>query len=264
MRILLALGALLWPFFALAHEGEEQIPEAVHFLARYDFLNVAYTASLVVAILALAALIRPPQKDFGKFFFFILISAVILSATFYLSAGTIYENMTSVTGGPVHWHADFRIFKCGEELNFQEPSGFSNRIGTPEIHEHADGRIHIEGTLKDFKEASLHGFIEATGGRLTLQEMAFPANEGMEIMKSGDSCSDGSEGRLQVFLWTLENNEARQQKLFNFTEYVISSEAIVPPGDCVIFEFGPQKDKTDYICGQYEVAELRGDIKVIR
>lgn len=230
-----------------------------------DPLIIVAIAAGFILLITFLVLVKKPQSGGAKLFFFWILALPIIAVTLYLAGGTIYKNISSATQGPVHWHADFRIFQCGEELDLVDPSGLSNRVGLSEVHEHGDNRIHIEGVLDRFEEASLQGFMEAIGGMLSTGRLNVPTNKGLTTMKNGDLCPDGKEGLLEVFLWQTTKGVARQQKLRDYVDYVISPETLVPPGDCIIFEFGSiDKEKTDSLCEQYEVAEARGDLTIIR
>ena len=230
----------------------------------YDPMSVTWAATGIITLCVLIILIKTPEYSKEKIILFWITALTAIFTTLYLAGGTIHDNLSSATGGPVHWHADFRIFSSGKELNLADPVGLSNRIGTPEVHEHNDSRIHAEGTLKKLEEASLGGFFKAIGGQLAADRISLPTNDGMIDFKNGDRCQGGSPGTLQVFLWETKNGNAEQRKVNDFVSYVISPEPLIPPGDCVIFEFDFPKAKTEYICEQYEVAEKRGDIRIIR
>ncbi len=229
----------------------------------YDFMSVIWTGAGIIILALLYILVRTPETAAEKIVLFWVIVLPAVFTTLYLAGGTIHDNLTSATGGPVHWHADFRIFNCGQELDLVDPTGLSNRVGSPEIHEHNDFRIHVEGVLTEFREASLANFFRLIGGNLDSKGLAVPTNDGIVRMINGENCPDGPAGRLQVFLWETVGQEARQRKIFDYPEYVMSPESLIPPGDCVIFEFGPEKERTKYVCEQYQVAEKRGDIRII-
>lgn len=255
------------PFAVLGHEGEEEALYEPTFWAgffSYDFMTIVWLASGIIAFAVIAIWLFPPQSEKAKVAFFLIISSTAVLTTFYLAGGTIYENVVSFTGGPVHWHADYRIFNCGKEIELVDPTGLANRVGTPDVHEHNDGRIHIEGTLATSKEATLHNFFDAVGGELSREMFAIKTNSGLVELKNGTTCNGGSPGTLQVFLWETIGLEARQRKIADFENYVISPEQLVPPGDCVIVEFDFERGKTEYVCEQYGVAEKRGDIIIVR
>ncbi|MBI2109345.1 MAG: hypothetical protein HYT93_04220 [Parcubacteria group bacterium] len=227
----------------------------------FNQLLIVALAAAVIFFLVLITIFLKPQKNSSKAIFFLLISIVIITTTVYIIIGTVTLIQSSPTKGPVHWHADFRIFNCGTELNLLDPDGLSNKIGTALVHEHGDNRVHIEGISETENTASLENFWSAIGGFLDNNMMRIPTNGGIIEMKNGNLC-EGREAVLQAFLWSTENTVATQKKLSLFADYIISPYALVPPGDCVIFEFGAPKERTEYICEQYTIAKVRGDITI--
>jgi hypothetical protein len=196
---------------------------------------------------------------------FIAVPAVI--GTLYLGGTTVYLNLNSLTGGPVHWHADYQVWACDKKLDLVNPGDFENFVGSPVVHEHGDSRIHIEGVPLSEEDIDLHSFFEATGGVLESDRIAFPTNNGSFIWKNGDLCA-GKKGELQVFVYKvmgLDNPKPWtyvQEKLksSDFGDYAISRSTNVPPGDCIIFEFGTEKNKTARICESWQIAIDKGEI----
>ena len=178
----------------------------------------------------------------------------------YLTGSTIYLNVVSESKGPVHWHADFEIWNCGEAIDLIDSTGLSNRVGIPVLHEHGDNKIHVEGIVVEKSHADLHSFFEAVGGSLTNNYFAVSTNKGIIEMRNGDLCN-GVAGKLQAFIYKTENNVVKQEKLENFDEYVLSPYSNTPPGDCIILEFNEDKDKTEHICNSYKIAIEKGDIE---
>ena len=167
-------------------------------------------------------------------------------SSLYLGGNTIYENIASETGGPVHWHADYQVIVCGEEKELIDPEGITNRIGTAEIHEHNDNRIHIEGTLKKIEEASLENYFASIGGELELNHLIYQAEDGTINVENGDACSNGKPGILKVFV--------NGKRIDNSPEYIIYPNSRVPPGDCIIILFDEtNSDTTNIICESWEV-----------
>ncbi|MDP3725641.1 MAG: hypothetical protein Q8R36_00410 [bacterium] len=227
----------------------------------YDPLLVVAWAGGIILFFVLAVFFIKPRRDFIKALFFIPLSFITVVATSYLVLETMRQINISPTKGPVHWHADFKIFRCGEEIDLVDPKSFSNRVGTPLVHEHGDKRVHIEGIPEDLGAASLKNFMYAVGGYMSEDTLRISTNMGSMEMKNGNLCRE-SAGTLQVFVWTTDNNIATQRKLELFSDYTISPHALVPPGDCIIVEFDIPKEQTEYICEQYSVAENRGDISI--
>jgi hypothetical protein len=227
-------------------------------------LPIALWGFGAIAIVVIMASVLQTEKNWLKHIFFWTIASISVLITTLFLAQTIIKNLASETGGPVHWHADFRIFNCGEELDLENPKGLLNRIGTPEIHEHGDNRMHVEGTLLTLGEASLGNFFKLIGGSLTADSMIVPTNLGIEEMKNGDLCRNNGHqrGEVQVFLWKTESGVARQEKLKNAADYVISPYSPVPSGDCLIFEFAPNKTYSNHLCEQYKVAEKNGKLLI--
>jgi hypothetical protein len=97
-----------------------------------------------------------------KIFFSIMVIPIVFSSLF-LAGHTVYENLTSITKGPVHWHADYEVWACGEKLDLVDPEGMSNRIGTSVFHEHGDNRMHVEGVIRNLQDANLENYFKTVG-----------------------------------------------------------------------------------------------------
>ncbi len=219
-------------------------------------------ATLGIGILILLVLISSLIKHKGKLislFLFSFITILVLGVSIYLVSLTIYLNSASLTKGPVHWHADFEVWKCGEKLNLEYPEGLSNKIGTSVLHEHNDERIHVEGVVMTDYGASLPKFFKVVGGDFNGEKLAFPTNEGLVILKNGDNC-DGEKSSLQTFIFKTEGNIFYQQKLTDPLNYQMSQESTVPPGDCIIIELDKEKKKTDKLCQQYKIKVEQGEL----
>jgi len=269
--LLFLIGAFSIVNLALAHGAEPSLSDKIVETSK----SVVTISSILIILLVLMAVGRLGKEagegnNFFKGVIFFPIVIIVLGATFYLSASTIYLNMVSETGGPVHWHADFRIFKCGQELFLEEPTGLSNRIGKSDLHEHGDGRIHIEGVVVKRGDFSLHKFFEAINGNLTAKELSFPGKNTFEKMVAGEPCpgdlgeSEVGPTQIQVFLYKTEGDTIRQSKLENFEGYVPSPYSQIPPGDCIIFEYGPEiKNRTENICNFTEIGIKEGKYKYL-
>jgi hypothetical protein len=212
----------------------------------------------LIAIGAGAAL-----KEIHKKMLFGALVVVICLVTIYFIGSTIYLNLSSSTKGPIHWHLDFQVWDCGEKLNLIDPVGMANKVGSSVFHEHNDNRIHIEGPVVKHSDINLRNFFAIVGGGFDYGMMDLPTNEGMVEMKDGEMCGE-QVGKMQAFLFKVQNPKDHnnwvftQEKLENAPEYVMSPESAILPGDCIVFEFGPEKDRTDHICESYEIAIARG------
>jgi len=229
-------------------------------------LNYVIAAFIVSTILIFIA-IRSKDKasEHTKAFLFFTIAAVVILATLYSAGSTIYVNVISETKGPVHWHADFEIWNCGEKVDIVDPTGFSNRIGTPTYHEHGDDRVHVEGVVMKLPDVDLHTFFNVIGGSLKNNRISLPTNNGVFEAKDGDLCN-GQPGKLQAFVYKIENPDDRrdwtytQIKIEDFSNYILNPFSNIPPGDCIIIEFDREKDSTDKLCVTFEVAIQRGEL----
>lgn len=254
--------------------------------------TVLVASVLLVALVLGGMWVTKHKKKALKFPIFLAISIVVVGTTLTISGSTVYLNIKSATGGPVHWHADFEIWACGNELELRDPVGaLSNKIGTATYHEHNDKRIHLEGVPVTLPEdASLGKFMQVVGGELSDQTMVVPLNESkwfetgkneedgdgagamypeqldsfvnttkdgkVATFMNGASCGE-ERSEVQVFVYNYNAKEKTytQTKLDNPASYAITGQSEAPPGDCVIFEFAPPKDRTSKLCKQYGIRD---------
>ncbi len=256
--------------FVAAHGGvpdghEEAVGAMLGESIRQNTLLAVFAGSALLAVLVAAAIFVKRKKGKASplllHLLFWPVIGIIVVVTSYVAGSTIYLNVVSETKGPVHWHADFEVWRCGEEHQLIDPEGFSNRVGGTVLHEHGDNRMHIEGVVVDYRDVSIGSFFRSVGGELRNGWLALPTSHGLSTMKDGDSCGDGA-GTLQVFVWKTVDDRAVQEKLTGYYEgYVPSPFGNVPPGDCVIFEFDSAvKEKTERMCESYEVALKLGKV----
>lgn len=259
-------------------------------------LTVTTVGSILVIVLLLIAIIVDKQKSKKakrlKLPLFVAICVVVLGTTFTISGGTVYLNVNSATGGPVHWHADFEMWACGNELELRDPYGFlSNKIGTATYHEHDDKRIHVEGVPISLPyDYSLGKFMNVVGGDITNETLVVPLNSD-KFFEDGEGELDGDgnpkpapeliepfihtekDGKVarfvngqkcgeqpaEVQMFAMHfNDKAKtytQTKVTDLPNYMPAKEATVPAGDCIIIEFAPRMDRTDKLCKQYGVRD---------
>lgn len=233
-------------------------------IIRTNSIRIAIAAGVILIILVIISSVIKEKSESVKKILFGLMTAAIVLPTLYFTLSTLYLNFTSYTGGPVHWHADYRIFVCGEEIFLKSPEGvFSNKVGTAVFHHHDDARIHVEGTVINPSDVSLSSFFMAIGGELTQTSFSIPAAEGLLQVNNNDLCPNGSEGEWQTFLYKTEGVVATQTKLEHYAGYVPSPEVNIPPGDCLIFEFAESKEKTENICSFYEIEQDKGELEIV-
>jgi len=201
----------------------------------FKLTMVAFVVILALILVSILSSRLLEKNNAYKIILFSVIVIITIGTTIYVAGGTIYLNVISETKGPVHWHADFEVWSCGEKLDLSDPTGLANRIGTSTFHEHGDDRIHLEGVVINSEDVSLHNFFHVIGGTLTKNSLSLPTNQGLLDLKNGDSC-DGQQGVLQVFVYQVSNPEDRkswvfkQQKLEDFEVCFSSTAKCAPRG----------------------------------
>lgn len=223
---------------------------------------VFLTLAGILVLLFVSMAISKPSELIKRFLFWGITIAVV-TTTFVLIFFSVTLNSNSWSKGPIHWHADYQVYACGEKLDLIDPVGFANsKVGSPSRHEHNDNRLHYEGVVISSGHAKLGSFMEVLGGELTNDSLVFPTNNKTVSYRTGETCADGTVGEVQVFLYRVEPGEVyTQAKLDHPEDYIISPLSAVPDGDCIIIEFAAPKDQTDKICQSYEVAEQIGKIR---
>jgi hypothetical protein len=235
---------------------------------RSNSITATLVAGGILFILTVLSLLIKEKSEFLSSLLFWSMVVVIVANTLFLAGSTVYLNSKSLTGGPVHWHADFEIWDCGQKIDFiPNPKGFSNKIGTPTLHEHNDNRIHVEGVVTSYAEVTLGHFFEVAGWELTNTSInKLVAEDGVYSRRNGETCNTrpdimGIPGELQVFVYKTSNDTFSQQKLTQPAEYILSPYSQVPAGDCIIIEFDSPKEKTDKLCNFYKVAIQKGEVQ---
>lgn len=266
-------------------------------ITQLSIRTVMIASLVLIVCTILALLLAKKKRIFKKVKLplFLVMSVTLVGTTLLLFGSTIYLNTKAESKGPVHWHTDIEYWVCGSEIEFRDPTGFlSNKIGTATYHEHNDKRIHLEGVVvRKSEDAGIKKYMDVTGGYITHDSIAIPINNDSSTwlvsgealdgdeqrvvnprqlqdhvvtsndktvleMKKGTKC--GSEpAELQVFVYRYDekNKTYKQEKLADPSKYVMRDEPNVPPGDCVIVEYAPRKERTDYLCEQYGVRDVK-------
>lgn len=230
-------------------------------IANNSFILVGF-AVLALLVLTVVSLRTKKWTEKGKKVMFGAIVAVIAFPTFYLIFSTMYLNSISESRGPVHWHADIEIWNCGEELDLQDPKGLSNKIGTATFHEHNDKRLHVEGVVINGRDVNLSRFFDVIGGEFNGTSAIVPTTKGNTSLIGGKACQSGEPAEVQVYVYKTDaDGYYSQQKIATPQLYQLSPHSNVPPGDCIIMEYGPVQDRTDKLCRSYRVADEIGKLK---
>src|SRR3989338_6650027 len=187
--IVLFLFMVLLANNILSHEEEDEFMLDHSKLYPLTQLEAAGYGSSAFGILVIIILLfHKKMADNAKKITYLLIAIVVGAVTIYLITTTLHLNLTSVSKGPVHWHADFEIWVCDKEIELFEPKGISNKQGVDLMHAHNDNRMHVEGVLLDEKAASLGAFFYAIGGSISTDGLKVPTDEGIVEYHDGDFC----------------------------------------------------------------------------
>ncbi|MFT7615894.1 MAG: hypothetical protein ACI8Y7_000721 [Candidatus Woesearchaeota archaeon] len=226
-----------------------------HSKAAIDWVSPSTYLLISLVILSIASILllsKQVSSDKHKLFWFLLIAIPIVLSTVYLAGHTIHKNVISVTGGPIHWHADYQIWACEERLDLVDPSFPKNKIGTPLFHEHNDDRLHVEGTVKQFSDVDLGSYFEVIGGYIDDTQLRFVTNDETLEFVTGTTCPNGEVSELAVY--------ANGKRITQPQNYMYAHEILVPPGDCIIIEFGADPaDTTQRLCESWDVADWNYD-----
>lgn len=226
-------------------------------------ITIVFFSAILLLSLIVVSYKKKHTSENAKKSLFLAIAATILLPTLFLVLSTIYVNVQSSSKGPVHWHADIEIWACGKEIDLKDPKGLSNKIGTSTFHEHNDKRIHVEGVVMEPQDVSLARFFHVIGGSFSQDGMTVPTVNGVKEFANGGMCEDTTTGEIQTFVYRVDGDTYTQEKLEDAESYLMSPYGTIPPGDCVIIEYGMPKDQTEKLCKSYEVAERIGKIRRI-
>ncbi|MBI5072478.1 hypothetical protein HZA99_01535 [Candidatus Woesearchaeota archaeon] len=214
---------------AAAHETEETMTQVIP-----SPLFILGVGTIFCVVFIALVLLKKNWKNQEKKILFWALAIGVSAVTVYLLSYTLLVNSTSETNGPVHWHADFEIWVCGEKQTLPESEGISGRVGTPLVHYHDDYRIHIEGAVMNKEDMNLGSFFAAIGGALADSYIGIPQEDGsIKYWRNGDQCQDGHAGTLTLYVTKGQSVTTVQ----NIAAYVISPETNVPPGDKLKFVF---------------------------
>jgi len=264
--VILALLILAVPVMAGFHGGGD-LADIDLYLSDLSVKLIGIGTLIIALVVLLALKFEKKTKHKHKMALFLGLAIPVVLITLFIAGSTIFVNVISSTKGPVHWHADFEIYRCGEKLDLLDASGLSNRVGTPKFHEHGEDRVHVEGTVIKKQEVDLGAFFRVIGGELTTQYFTVPTNTGLVTVSNGDECN-GEPAVLQYFVYEILDPDAkkktgliyRQRKLADGPSHILSHFFNVPPGDCIIIEFGPEKEQTEHICETYKIGIDKGDL----
>src|SRR3989344_3063577 len=240
MRITYVIALLLLSSVAFAH-GQATPWQRLGIPEPNDVLF--YVFAVFAFFVAFSVYYKNHMGAHAKKLVFACIAVPIVLGLAYLATTTIYLNLVSATGGPVHWHADYEVWACGSSYELMDPEDFSNKVGSEAVHEHNDNRMHIEGILLNMDEASIGAFFETVGDDMIPESLSLPTTEGTKEWTNGDLCND-VPGKWHMFVNGIESGE--------WGEHVIAPHSDVPPGDRIKLVF-TEKPADQINTQQFEV-----------
>lgn len=246
MKGIYLLGAVLMLPRVQAHEGVDALPDPL--------IPLTIAAALTLLVLTYT-IVRNVEKlsPREKLFCFWLVALPIMLASLYLIVHTLYDTTASATKGPVHWHADYQVWVCGEKLDLINPRFPKNKIGSPLLHEHNDDRIHVEGTVKNLDTITLGRYFAVVGGALTTDILSYPTAKGITTIANGDTCPNSPN---PVAIKVLVNGK----HVADPASHLLYPAALVPPGDCIIIQVDDSSaTTTDKRCTSWEVKGITYD-----
>lgn len=145
-------------------------------------------------------------------------SVVIVAALVVYGITSLVKSGGTYSRGQVHWHADLKVTVCGEDIPLPKPTGGGivhgeSFVGTPFMHLHDEPMIHIEGTVKSAEDITLGKFME-------IIRLNFKDTELLD-KKNGDSCPDGTAGKVELLVNGQPNEELTQHVIVEGEEYEI-------------------------------------------
>lgn len=210
---------------ALAHE-DSQDPFHPHSPVDYlpiDPFPLALGAFFVILLLSFLSLVfQSRMNEIHKKTVFVFVGLLVIFVTLYAGATTVYLNLISESGGPVHWHADFEVWVCGGKItNLVETIGLESYVGTPVLHHHNDYRMHVEGLVVKKSDVSLQNFFSAIGGTLEHDSIEIPLRDKSLLKKQNGDLCNGKPGKLQLFV---KNGQTSNEFVLapELQEYVLS------------------------------------------
>ncbi len=147
------------------------------------------------------------KKVIGWAIFAIIILGILF---LFYRAINISKNFQPYTSGTVHWHADFNVKLCGQELDFSNLGGEAHHVGLPLLHTHGDNKVHIEGAISRPEEITIGRFFDAIGNKFTSTNFDDYTND-------NDKC--GGDNKIKFFVNSQEN--------LQFENYVLKDGDIV-------------------------------------
>ena len=110
-------------------EVAELITPTLEDIIRSNSIKIVFISSAVVIITVILTIILKNTSEGAKRILFATITIPIILTTLFMVGSTLFLNFKSISGGPVHWHASYEIWDCGNQIELLNPQGISNKVG---------------------------------------------------------------------------------------------------------------------------------------
>lgn len=233
--------------FAQAHEEGGQVVEPIYsttpteYLPADPFQIASYVFILVMTLSIISIFFQDKMSDTMKKAVFAIVTITVGLTTLYAAGTTVYLNVISESGGPVHWHADFEIWVCKEKITNLKTAEFpSNKVGTAVLHHHDDYRMHVEGLVIKKEDVSLAAFFKAINGSFTGETLTLELEGNKFIgISNGHECPERKPGKWRLYVKNPQTGEFEEHT--ELEHYVLKPFFNVPPGDYLILTFDSEE-----------------------
>ncbi len=215
----------------------ERVVNPVDYLPFDPGVAAVLVFAWAVLLSVLSVVLQNNLTNTLKKIIFIVVAVPVVVVTLYMAGSTVYLNLTSWSGGPVHWHADYEVWVCNEHVtNFEKPVFPSNKVGTEVLHHHEDYRMHVEGLVIREGDVSLESYFKALGWEFDNDSLSMHMDDGtVRTVRNGDECPDGSTGSWRMYKKDWETGDYVGEPAMK--DFVLAPEFHVPPGDYLVLVF---------------------------
>lgn len=247
--------------------------------------------SVIVATVLLAGLLVFMLQRRGALspLIFYSFSAITLVTVTVLLMTTLLLQTNSDSYGESHRQAEIEFWVCDTEVF---PA--THQLSSGALFSLDNRRVYMSGFVDTATtDATLGAFMQSIGGDIQSDSVSVPLGAEPEQwfmpnnLRDGDpqgtmsasylerfiardtaemsilslsnsqKCPNDNEGELQVFVYQFNpsTDTYEQRKLTKPEDYVFALGRSVPPTDCIIVEFSPDKQYTDKLCPSYGIRD---------
>lgn len=236
-------------------------------------------AVMVVLILVVATFFHD-RYHVTKKIFYTLLSTVIIAVSVLMFALALNTFGSSTTGLLERRTAELSVSVCGQQLEFQNNSVLSQRVGGTRLYIHNNQIVAQSVITNELTDASLGALAQSLGGSITASSLLLPRSAVQSTpalatyfkespsgapyleLTSTSECSSGP-ATLNTFIYRYMplKNTFVQYHVLRPESYVFTANERGQKGDCVVIEFAKAAAITSTTCAGYPASfELGGDL----